>query len=555
MTAEAWINTTEYDPTGGSSVWNQNWAILDFDRNEYFNLYIDKKTGTVGFSTNGPSEGSPDDMKGHIFVADGKWHHIAAVYDGTNEYIYVDGQLDAVEYNPHNGQGLGRAGTTRYGYIGDGSESSTFNSTRNDYYYTGKVDEVRLWSTARSQAEIQANMNKRLKGCESGLVLYYDFNEGSGTEIYDKANHTYSLFAGTISWETSGAPLEDCAGPESTGTNTGGTVLAENSGKWYRYGFNGQEKDDEVAGNGNSYTATFWQYDSRLGRRWNLDPVISPYLSPYEVFINNPILYIDSNGDTPGPPKPEKNGTSEGEIQTTQVTEEIPDPLNPGMKQTYTFKEKWYWHQGSQQNNSKYAAGWYNASDYKKILTRSSSGATEAIPLSIKLALGDFTGFKSIGVITEQDLTTDELVALRKIALANYRRGKMRIDYADYKTMTGNNPYSDITSINAPTTGTGNTDRFYKLFQNPSYVLKTSFGAATLVVEDGKLYVVDQYNFNDAESAQSGKSRMQIVHDWYLGAIQSGRNVYKQMRNMGTYYGSQEGQGPSVKILIKQFKK
>jgi len=36
-------------------------------------------------------------------------------------------------------------------------------------------------------------------------------------------------------------------------------------GNSYRYSFNGQEKDDEVSGNGNSYTATHWQYDPRLG--------------------------------------------------------------------------------------------------------------------------------------------------------------------------------------------------------------------------------------------------------------------------------------------------
>jgi hypothetical protein len=35
----------------------------------------------------------------------------------------------------------------------------------------------------------------------------------------------------------------------------------------YRYGFNGQEKDDEIAGSGNSYTAEYWQYVTRLGRR------------------------------------------------------------------------------------------------------------------------------------------------------------------------------------------------------------------------------------------------------------------------------------------------
>ena len=44
-------------------------------------------------------------------------------------------------------------------------------------------------------------------------------------------------------------------------------------GGGYRYFFNGQEADNEVLGEGVSLTAEFWQYDSRLGRRWNVDPV------------------------------------------------------------------------------------------------------------------------------------------------------------------------------------------------------------------------------------------------------------------------------------------
>jgi hypothetical protein len=43
--------------------------------------------------------------------------------------------------------------------------------------------------------------------------------------------------------------------------------------------------------------AEFWQYDSRLGRRWNLDPVVKPWESGYAVFNDNPILKIDPNGD------------------------------------------------------------------------------------------------------------------------------------------------------------------------------------------------------------------------------------------------------------------
>ncbi len=64
----------------------------------------------------------------------------------------------------------------------------------------------------------------------------------------------------------------------------------------YRYGFQGQEKDDEIVGKGNNYTAEFWQYDSRLGRRWNIDPVVKYHESPYAAFANNPIWFIDPNG-------------------------------------------------------------------------------------------------------------------------------------------------------------------------------------------------------------------------------------------------------------------
>jgi RHS repeat-associated protein len=65
----------------------------------------------------------------------------------------------------------------------------------------------------------------------------------------------------------------------------------------YRYGFNSQEQDNEIYGNGNSYTAEFWQYDPRLGRRWNVDPVIDFSTSPYHVMHLNPINKTDPNGD------------------------------------------------------------------------------------------------------------------------------------------------------------------------------------------------------------------------------------------------------------------
>lgn len=64
----------------------------------------------------------------------------------------------------------------------------------------------------------------------------------------------------------------------------------------HRFGFNGQEKVDEISGLGNHYTAEFWECDNRLGRRWNIDPVVKPHLSSYQVFANSPIWRIDPNG-------------------------------------------------------------------------------------------------------------------------------------------------------------------------------------------------------------------------------------------------------------------
>ena len=40
-----------------------------------------------------------------------------------------------------------------------------------------------------------------------------------------------------------------------------------------------------------SLSAEFWQYDTRLGRRWNVDPVLKEYESPYACFAGNPVRF------------------------------------------------------------------------------------------------------------------------------------------------------------------------------------------------------------------------------------------------------------------------
>ncbi|MCZ2130759.1 MAG: hypothetical protein LC109_10895 [Bacteroidia bacterium] len=63
----------------------------------------------------------------------------------------------------------------------------------------------------------------------------------------------------------------------------------------FAYGLNGQEKEDDIFEG--AYSAEYWQYDSRLGRRWNKDQVERPYFTVYGVLGNNPIINVDVAGD------------------------------------------------------------------------------------------------------------------------------------------------------------------------------------------------------------------------------------------------------------------
>jgi hypothetical protein len=57
--------------------------------------------------------------------------------------------------------------------------------------------------------------------------------------------------------------------------------------------FNGQERTDKLAVAGNHNTALYWEYDTRLGMRWDVDPNTDPPKSNYTCIGINPDLLID----------------------------------------------------------------------------------------------------------------------------------------------------------------------------------------------------------------------------------------------------------------------
>lgn len=142
----AWIRTTN----GGDQV------IASFDRSEYWRLEINGsggETGQVGWDVM-TSTGQLD----HGSVArvdDGRWHHIAGVFDNGVLAIYVDGDLELLAFG---GSTFG-TGIMRYGFLGVGSEASSFDGSKSPTnYFDGDLDDVRIYNRALTKEEIASVM-------------------------------------------------------------------------------------------------------------------------------------------------------------------------------------------------------------------------------------------------------------------------------------------------------------------------------------------------------------------------------------------------------------
>jgi RHS repeat-associated protein len=70
------------------------------------------------------------------------------------------------------------------------------------------------------------------------------------------------------------------------------------SGDGHRYGFQGQEKDNEVKGDGNSVNFKYRMHDPRLGRFFSIDPLTHkfPWNSPYGFSENRVLDSIELEG-------------------------------------------------------------------------------------------------------------------------------------------------------------------------------------------------------------------------------------------------------------------
>jgi gliding motility-associated-like protein len=123
-----------------------------------------------------------------------EWHHIAATYDGSQTRIYVDGVLNNTTSAPLS---INQNVSAIKVNIGAGLAN---NSPA--YLFKGELDEIRVWNVARTATQIQQSFITTLQGNESGLVAYYDFNQGTpagnNTAITSIVNTVNSASNGTL---------------------------------------------------------------------------------------------------------------------------------------------------------------------------------------------------------------------------------------------------------------------------------------------------------------------------------------------------------------------
>jgi len=194
LTIEAWVNTNSQNDQIIAHKWanGYQYALQIVSQELYFVIY------------NGTSIVVVSPTK----ILTNTWVHCAAVFDGTSLFIYENGILkNSVNY-----------GSTT---ISSGTGNLTIG-TRSDApgeYFSGKMDEVRIWNVARTQADIQSTMFTPLAGTETGLVAYYNFDEGVAdgtntgvntlTDITSNANngtlYNFNLTGTTSNWVASGA--------------------------------------------------------------------------------------------------------------------------------------------------------------------------------------------------------------------------------------------------------------------------------------------------------------------------------------------------------------
>ncbi|MCP4711606.1 MAG: hypothetical protein GY869_23555, partial [Planctomycetes bacterium] len=206
LTIETWLYLGS-DDSYDVIINYDNWNVADV----HFQFY----SGYLQLALGG---NSPVSYVSSYQFSPGIWYHVALVYSTVtmNAILYVNGlEIDSISYTT--------ALVTAVDYAVIGAWN---NSGYRDRFFDGQIDEFRLWNMVRSQTDIQNNMHNTLDGDETGLIVYYRFDETSGTILPDLTSNNID---GTLTnmdnadWVTSEAMLPFIK-PATNATPTGFTA-------------------------------------------------------------------------------------------------------------------------------------------------------------------------------------------------------------------------------------------------------------------------------------------------------------------------------------------
>ena len=183
LTIEAWIK-----PRSIKKAWNR---LMQLGQEGVNNVFLSASgentipTPGFGYYSNGLYEkiSAPDPIDLN------EWAHVAATIEGKTIRLYINGQQVATKT------------TTQ---VPDGSDR-TDNVIGKAYYdqaFDGFIDDLRIWSVARSQEQIENNKDIELTGNETDLIAYWKFNETNGqvdcaldSTPNKRHAHVYQLFS------------------------------------------------------------------------------------------------------------------------------------------------------------------------------------------------------------------------------------------------------------------------------------------------------------------------------------------------------------------------
>ncbi|MGG9961758.1 LamG-like jellyroll fold domain-containing protein [Ferruginibacter sp. SUN106] len=203
LTVDTWIKIA---PTQNNAINPDNsiiekWGGSSGSIGYPFVIRFYKATHSVGFARyNGVSSAGVD---GVTIVDDNKWHHVAAVKNGTTLSLYIDGVLQGTVTDLADLTNINNTQSLNIGTRGP------IAVTPNNI--TGSIDEIRIWNVGMTQAEIRDRMCHKITSADalySNLVAYYNFDESTGTTVFDgSTNANNGAMANNPARVTSGAAI------------------------------------------------------------------------------------------------------------------------------------------------------------------------------------------------------------------------------------------------------------------------------------------------------------------------------------------------------------